>query len=389
MTLNIKVLGTAASLTENWSPHFSLLLTVESRGKKTNILIDPAVKTKEPVDLIILTQPEEDHYKALKYYLKKYPDIKILTTQAILEKLPIDLITHNFIEVDKSVTINGVKFLFFKTTHKVGVPSIGLAIRTPSSRISIIPEFLKLGKYEENLIKNSIWICGVGDYDEDDEDSGKLSFKSLLELAEKLKPKAIYLTNIRKSIWNMRDKINNELAKWNGAILLPDDELKFKKKYHRGLYLVKPHAKLIYDGEKRIVLKQRQYKMSWEEMVLLDNEYAYGYITLAEPFPIKNVEEFENSQNLHKVTLQEFHDWGWNFPIYGYPVFKFEPFKKPKPVDLPRGIQTFVKEVERYYVTKISSFKDYNPEEMTNEQLADDIRLLVAYVATKIERGEW
>jgi len=40
-------------------------------------------------------------------------------------------------------------------------------------------------------------------------------------------------------------------------------------------------------------------------------------------------------------------------------------------------------------VEKIKDFTDYNPSKMTSEQLADDLRLIVAYVSKKIEWEEW
>lgn len=226
----IQVLGTMAQLNSPQGKHFSLLI----RHKDKRILIDPAVhqkEVKEDLDFIIITQADKDHWE----YLNEYKDIPVYTVGAIFDRLPKREDTHLFL---KPLKIDGLGIIPIKTTPAVGTPSIGLRLDVGKKKISILPEFLELGKAQKDLIQGTIWICGVGDYEKDDRERGKLSFLSLLQLAEELKPKVIYLTNLRKDILKHKEKVNAGLKIWNGKILYDGDILEekdFEKREKWGL----------------------------------------------------------------------------------------------------------------------------------------------------------
>ena len=227
---NLEILGTYAQLNSPLGKHFSLLI----RHKDKRILIDPAVhkkEIKEELDLIIVTQADKDHWE----YLKEYKDIPVYTVGAIFDRLPKSEDTHLFL---KPLKIDGLEIIPIKTTPVVGTPSIGLRLDVGKKKISILPEFLELGKAQKDLVKGSIWICGVGDYEKDDKERVKLSFLSLLQLAEELKPRAIYLTNLRKDILKNKEKVNTGLRIWHGKILYDGDVLEeqdFEKREGWGL----------------------------------------------------------------------------------------------------------------------------------------------------------
>ena len=217
----IEVLGTMAQLDSPQGRHFSLLI----RHKDKRILIDPAVhkkEIKEELDFIIVTQADKDHWE----YLVEYKNIPVYTVGAIFDRLPKSEDTHLFL---KPLKIDGLEIIPIKTTPAVGTPSIGLRLDVGKKKISILPEFLELGKAQKDLVKGTIWICGVGDYEtEPEKEENKLSFLSLLQLAEELKPKAIYLTNLRKDILKHKEKVNTGLKIWNGKILYDGDILEEK-----------------------------------------------------------------------------------------------------------------------------------------------------------------
>ena len=211
--------------------HFSLLI----HHKDKRILIDPAVhqkEVKEDLDFIIVTQADKDHWE----YLNEYKDIPVYTVGAIFDRLPKREDTHLFL---KPLKIEGIEIIPIKTTPAVGTPSMGLRLDVGKKKISILPEFLDLGKTQKDLIQGTIWICGVGDYETDPEkEEKKLSFLSLLQLAEELKPKVIYLTNLRKDILKHKEKVNTGLKIWNGKILYDGDVLEerdFEKREKWGL----------------------------------------------------------------------------------------------------------------------------------------------------------
>lgn len=359
MKMKIDILGGYASLTSKRGKHFSLLInTYDKRGNKKTIWLDPAVKYDDKVDLIIISQDDDDHWKYLPKYLEKYPDTKIYSLGIIAEKL-----SHlfNIKAINKSFTINGVKFEFFKCAHKPGSVALGLALRTNKSKIAIIPEFKRLGDYEKEIIKNNIWIVGVGNYEK--EDPYKISFKELIELANELKPKAIYITNVREDLLKHKKEVESELKQWNGGFLLDSASLSFKS----NVYITyDSYIQAIYDTGTRFYISNNPNLPSLSEIPIKQDKSTVGYLTLTPPTQITE-NEIELLSPLLKIdNLEDFIDM--NSDIYAYPIYDM----KLEGIDY-----------------KIRDFYNYDPEKMTNEQLADDLRLLVAYTAYKLRKQQW
>ena len=215
----IKVLGSIAQSHSVLGKHFSLL--VSHRGK--NVLIDPAVHRSvidEDINAIIITQSDKDHWE----YIKEYDKIPVYSIGAVLDKLP----PNDFHPILKPLVFDGLTLIPIKTTHKVDIPSMGVRMDVGVLRFSVIPEFMTLDLPAKNLIKDTIWLMGAGNYDEDDETTDNLSFKNLIELAKELKPKAIYLTNLRKDLLKHEDEVNKVLKEWKGKILKDNSILKYE-----------------------------------------------------------------------------------------------------------------------------------------------------------------
>lgn len=363
--LKIISLGSAASWSDKTRKHFSLI--IERNNKR--IWIDPAVPYDKEVDFIILTQADEDHYHALNSYLKKFPDTIVYSSAGILRHIGKRLV--NFRPIKKSFRWNGVSINIFSVPPMVGVPAIGIRLRYHDKKIAIIPEFDRLSKAEENLIKNAIWIVGIGEYDKRKPKDHKSTFEELMELAKRLQPKSIYITNLRINTYkNHKSDILRRINEYGGGILSDKSELVIKsKRYHRGLYLVKPHAFLIYAGLKTIILKNRKFEINGETLLLVDNNYAYGYLILAKPFKIASWSEFMKYSDNHLVTRSEFEKWNWDFPLWAYKIEEFTPFVEPRRVELPHGVQTFVLEAEKYIITE-----KLHPEEFTSEGIDSDMK---------------
>jgi len=107
------------------------------------------------------------------------------------------------------------------------------------------------------------------------------------------------------------------------------------------LYLTPPHARLIWEGEKILILKKRKYEnMLNKELFLASEDKIWGKITLTSVFPLTR-EQVEATEFAHRVSLEERKKW-WNDPpiLYAY-TFTFKKYEKPQPKKLPVGIQTF------------------------------------------------
>lgn len=111
-----------------------------------------------------------------------------------------------------------------------------------------------------------------------------------------------------------------------------------------GLYLVAPHAEWIFEGKKKLIVKSREFDVIGKKMILIDNDYAYGKIE------IKNIEkmslkEFEARKTEHLISDEVRKKWWDDSELFAY-SFVFSPFDNPVKVEIPRGVQTFVKDVK-------------------------------------------
>jgi len=126
------------------------------------------------------------------------------------------------------------------------------------------------------------------------------------------------------------------------------------------MYLVPRHAKLIYEGKKNLIVKSKKFTAHVkEEMLLIDKRFAYGYIYLKEPRKISR-SEFKKLRPRHQITDQEVRDWKWDLDnLYAY-EFTFDKFSIPRPIKIPKGVQTFV---------SIDKVKWLTPKIMTSTDL--------------------
>ena len=119
----------------------------------------------------------------------------------------------------------------------------------------------------------------------------------------------------------------------------------------RGMYLPSPHARLIFNKHKTVILKDRKFNIAGVLFLYCDSTYAYGVLELGEPKEIKNEGQFKATQKYHRVTEEEFKKWHWDFPLYAYPVKKVRNFKEPIRINLPTGVQNFFRNPIEYLET--------------------------------------
>jgi len=114
-----------------------------------------------------------------------------------------------------------------------------------------------------------------------------------------------------------------------------------------GIYLISPHAEMIWTGAKNAIVKSRKFEECIQKpLYLVSHGKCYGIIKLSEPEEI-NKDEFAERYSFHLIEDYERQKW-WDqtFPLYYYEVEVLERFPQPKEVNVLHGIQTFLKEVE-------------------------------------------
>ena len=192
-----------------------------------------------------------------------------------------------------------------------------------------------------------------------------------------------------------------------------------------GLYLVPPHGRLIWEGKKSAIVKSVKFDSHiGEPLYLIEDGLVWGVITLEPPVEIKP-NDLKELYPKTRITLKQAEEWGFldkdKLYLYG---FKFERFDKPKKVEVPQGVQTFVN-VENLKIEELSladcvvlraraklerssllwllseeaigsmggvarelvkNLEEYDPKKLDTDVLKDDFRILLGLLSN-LERG--
>jgi hypothetical protein len=111
-----------------------------------------------------------------------------------------------------------------------------------------------------------------------------------------------------------------------------------------GLYLVEPHAEMVYTKQKKLILKGRPYPNMLDKDFVLIGDKAYGIIRLTFGGKISR-EDVLALEKLHRVSPVEWKKWWGDKDLYAY-TYTFKKFPEPIAYERVPGIQTFQKVVK-------------------------------------------
>jgi len=258
--------------------------------------------------------------------------------------------------------------------------------------------------------KSKIIIIDAAMWD-DKKIRGHMNVKQALEFCKKFKTREIVLTQAGhtypsynkaqkeiEKIWSDigGDKRTSVTLAYDGMSLIIADNFEKVNDYliqiKEGIYLVKPHAEMIWKGNKKYIVKAKKYmKMIDKLLYFCDDEYAYGILRLKKPFLI-NLDEFNNFKPQHLISNEERKKWwGGKRFLFMYPFDIIEKFKKPKKIKVLPGTQTFIKDVqfmsELSEIEMIEDVNQYDPSKVNSKALTNDWRIVLAWYATKKRGG--
>jgi phosphoribosyl 1,2-cyclic phosphate phosphodiesterase len=148
-----------------------------------------------------------------------------------------------------------------------------------------------------------------------------------------------------------------------------------------GIYLARPHGHLIYEGKKSLIVKSKFFKSEIGKILyLIEDSLCYGVIKLKIPDKI-GLKEFDELREKHQITEEERKKWWPNKEIlysYGFDVIRM--FDTPRKVEVPQGIQTFVKDF-KFLIDQemIQDIENYFPKKIDTDVLKDDWRIVIAW----------
>lgn len=138
-------------------------------------------------------------------------------------------------------------------------------------------------------------------------------------------------------------RYNNELERLALKLMAREKKIELPE---WGLYLMEPHARLIWEKKKTLIIKGVAFKTHIEEPILLaEDSKAYCIINLSPPEKI-TLQEFHDLKPRHQITEDEYADWsdkyaGWKNNLHAYEFRIVRKFSTPFEISIPRGVQNF------------------------------------------------
>lgn len=112
------------------------------------------------------------------------------------------------------------------------------------------------------------------------------------------------------------------------------------------LHLVAPHGRMAAEGEKRMVVKSRKFDVSGKTYWIASDGKIHGTIELDNPKDL-SLADFKRKDARHLITDDERREWWPDADqLYAYKVTRIHRLKTPRPYAIPKGAQTFVKDVD-------------------------------------------
>ena len=155
-----------------------------------------------------------------------------------------------------------------------------------------------------------------------------------------------------------------------------------------GICLEPNHAKMIWQGNKDVIIKDKSYRFATNKpFYLIGGNECYGVLVLTKATQI-NLTDFETFKNRHRITDDERKGWWPNKQVlYRYDFVLVEKFESPRLVKVKDGEQTFLHDItfigESNDIEKIESAKKYNPTDLRTDQLKNNFRIVLAWHSSK------
>ena len=289
-----------------------------------------------------------------------------------VEKPEVEVPNWNRLKLLQPVNINGYKITPIPTIHSKLVKSCGFLVETPDKkRVLYTSDLVWIKKEHWDKLRDLDLVITDGSFIREggmirrDKETGDIfghqGIPDLVKLfRDRLGAKQIIFTHFGEWFYKDTKQAVQKLKElgvdyaYDGkeielsSLQLPKEAVepitpKVFASPQAGLYLVPPHAFLIWKGDKTLVVKTVKFtEHIGEPLYLIQDSLCFGVVKLGEPTEITE-KEFWNRQKEHRITKEEFEDWAWKGKtLYAYPVEVLDTYYPPKPVSIPRGVQTFV-----------------------------------------------
>ena len=166
--------------------------------------------------------------------------------------------------------------------------------------------------------------------------------------------------------------------------LLPKND-EFLSENREGIYIPVQHAKMIWQGNKKLIVKGEKVENKLGKLFyLIGGNNCYGVLKLKDVFPL-SLEEFKARESEHRITDEERQLW-WpgkqKLFAYDFGGSLIAGFENPKLVKTSKdsfvNSISFLSELQARHEFLINNMSTYDPKDFSNDDIENDLKVSFA-----------
>jgi len=168
---------------------------------------------------------------------------------------------------------------------------------------------------------------------------------------------------------------------------ISDSDLDEELQGLEGIYLTDEHAKMIWNGNKSLIVKAKYYPDAVDkEYYLIGSNRSYGIIRINKVYKI-GLDDFNKLRLQHRISESDRKKFfGNKKSLYAYEFSVVQRFVLPKTVRVPMGTEVFIRDVHFLFEHDlIRNIVEYDPSKQPTPVLRDDMRIAMAWYSSKKE----
>jgi ATP-dependent DNA ligase/phosphoribosyl 1,2-cyclic phosphodiesterase len=346
------------------SPKHRLPSSITVYHNPTTLLVDFGEgyeNVPSNVSAILLTHAHPDHAFGLKDKTVDVPVYLNKFSNRLLDKEHYSF--HRKIFWRNPFTVEGIKVTPVPVIHSVKAPTSGFLFEAKGRKLAYFPDVLRIK--DLNVLKNTDVYIGDGSaldrdiiHDVDGKKVGHASIRTQLNWLASQGVKRAVFTHFGKWATSLavREAFQELEKEFNIKVVAASDNMKIRcgtqivlQHALPGIYLVPPHARLISEGYKTLIVSTKRTPEEYvnKPLYFVQDNKVYGILKITETHGPISRAEIMRLRDRTQISDEEFDKWWPEQKEFYYSEFEVQKlFIPPKDFKVPPGVQKWITSVK-------------------------------------------